>query len=66
MLNNYTSNYIQIKKTYNQIIPEKIQNPSYQSKQRASSTNIDKMKSKLKYYHIIQLLKKQIIRYLKV
>ena len=58
MLNNYTSNYIQIKKTYNQINPEKIQNPSYQNKQRASSTNIDKMKSQAKVLPYNSTIKK--------
>jgi len=58
MLNNYTSNYIKIKNTYNQINPERIQNPSYQNKQRASSTNIDKMKSQVKVLPYNSTIKK--------
>ena len=42
---NYTNNYIHTKKSYNQINIEKIPNPPYQSKQRSSSYNIDKIKS---------------------
>ena len=42
---NYTNNYIQAKKSYNQLNIEKIPNPSYQSKQRSLSYNIDKIKS---------------------
>ena len=42
---NYTNNYIQTKKSYNQLNIEKIPNPSYQSKQRSLSYNIDKIKS---------------------
>ena len=42
---NYTNNYIQSKKSYNQLNFEKMTNPSYQNKQRSSSLNIDKIKS---------------------
>jgi len=42
---NYTNNYIQSKKSYNQLNFEKMKNPSYQNKQRSSSLNIDKIKS---------------------
>ena len=58
MLSNYSPNYIPIKKTYNQISTEKIQNPSYQSKQRASSTNLDKIKSQTKVLPYNSVIKK--------
>ena len=41
---NYPSNYIPMKKAYNQINIDKISNPSYQNKQRSTSLNIDKIK----------------------
>ena len=48
MLNYYSSNYNQTKKTYNQISVEKITKQINNNKQRASSINIEKIKAKSK------------------
>ena len=58
MINFYSSNYIPIKKPFNQIHPEKESNPSNQSKQRASSINIDKIKSQAKVLPYNSVIKK--------
>ena len=48
MLNYYSSNYDQAKKPYNQINIEKITKQIYNNKQRASSINMEKIKTKSK------------------
>ena len=58
MLNNYTPNYIPMRKTSNLSNVQKISNPSNQAKQRASSTNIDKMKSQVKVIPYESVIKK--------
>ena len=47
MINYYSSNYIQTKSPYNQINIEKINKQINLNKQRASSINIDKIKTKI-------------------
>ena len=58
MINFYSSNYNPIKKPFNQIHPEKESNPSNQTKQRASSINIDKVKSQAKVLPYNSVIKK--------
>ena len=58
MINFYSSNYNPIKKPFNQIHPEKESNPSNQAKQRASSINIDKVKSQAKVLPYNSVIKK--------
>ena len=58
MINFYSSNYNPIKKPFNQIHPEKESNPSNQTKQRASSINIDKVKSQAKALPYNSVIKK--------
>ena len=58
MINFYSSNYNPIKKPFNQIHPEKESNPSNQTKQRASSINIDKVKSQTKVLPYNSVIKK--------
>ena len=58
MLNNYTPNYIPMRKTSNLSNVQKISNPSNQAKQRASSTNIDKTKSQVKVIPYESVIKK--------
>ena len=58
MINFYSSNFIPIKKPFNQIHPERESNPSNQSKQRASSINIDKIKSQAKVLPYNSVIKK--------
>ena len=58
MINFYSSNYNPIKKPFNQIHPEKDSNPSNQTKQRASSINIDKVKSQAKVLPYNSVIKK--------
>ena len=48
MLNYYSSNYVQVKKPYNQINIEKIAKQINNNKQRASSINMEKVKPKSK------------------
>ena len=55
MINFYSSNYNPIKKPFNQIHPEKESN---QTKQRASSINIDKVKSQAKVLPYNSVIKK--------
>ena len=58
MINFYSSNYNPIKKPFNQIHPEKESNPSNQTKQRASSIKIDKVKSQAKVLPYNSVIKK--------
>ena len=58
MINFYSSNYNPIKKPFNQIHPEKESYPSNQTKQRASSINIDKVKSQAKVFPYNSVIKK--------
>ena len=58
MINFYSSNYNPIKKPFNQIHPEKDSNPSNQTKQRASSIKIDKVKSQAKVLPYNSVIKK--------
>jgi hypothetical protein len=48
MLNFYSSNYVQVKKPYNQINIDKINKQINNKRERASSINIEKMKTKSK------------------
>ena len=48
MLNYYSSNYVQVKKPYNQINVEKITKQINNNRQRTSSINMDKIKTKSK------------------
>ena len=48
MLNYYSSNYVQVKKPYNQINVEKITKQINNNRQRASSINMEKIKAKSK------------------
>lgn len=48
MLNFYSSNYVQVKRPYNQINVEKISNQINNNRERASSINMDKVKIKSK------------------
>ena len=48
MLNFYSSNYVQVKKPYNQINIEKISKQINNNRQRASSINMEKIKAKSK------------------